>query len=640
MVVALVVTMQRRSMRFLDNMMIRNKVITGYVSVVAVSALLGAFVLVEIDRLGAIMTSTGSNVAVSVELGDMRGDGADLSGLTSEELQSATSSDSMDQYKGLVVLQDFARKDFARQWALYRPAMTPGQETVDGNRIKASFAKLSDLANQDVQAVGNGDMTTAGTIVLGDMDTTYKAFRGAIFDDLAYRSRYTEFLKTKASGLVRFSFVGTFVAFSVLLAAILGSVLLTVSNIGKPIARMTEVMRRLALRDTAVVVTGIGRRDEIGAMAEAVQVFRDSAIERSKLEAEAADFQNNLDRRLREAEAAATAAGRDQQAVVDGITRALAKLAGGDLTIRFTEEVGPGYQSLKRDFNEAMETLQQTMRSISANASGVFSGAAEITKASDDLARRTEQQAASLEETAAALDQITAGVRKAAATTGKARQIGSEARSGAERSGTVVREAVAAMSGIETSSRQISTIIGVIDEIAFQTNLLALNAGVEAARAGDAGRGFAVVATEVRSLAQRSADAAREIKALISASSQQVAKGVELVGETGKTLGLIVEQVIGLNALVTEIAASSQEQSTGLQEVNNAVGQMDQVTQQNAAMVEQATAASHSLAHEAEELAGLVGQFRIGNADDAEAAAAKPASGKSRTRSRLLAEAR
>jgi methyl-accepting chemotaxis protein len=599
-------------MRLFDNMMIRNKVISGYVIVVAVSALLGAFALVEMDHLGAIITTTGSNVAASVELGDMRGDGADLSGLTAEELQSATYSDSMNQYNGLVVLQNLARKDFARQWALYQPTMAPGEETKDGNRIKAAFTRLSDLANQDVHAVTTGNIPTAGTIVLGDMNTTYNAFRTAIFDDLAYRSHYTQSLRARATGLVRFSFAGTFIVFAGLLLVILAIVLLMVAGIARPIARMTEVMRRLADKDTAVAVTGLGRRDEIGAMADAVQVFKENAIERGKLEAEAADFQKNLDRRLRETEEAARAAGRDQQAVVDGITAALAKLAGGDLTIRFAQEVGPGYQGLKRDFNAAMDTLQQTMRSIAANASGVRSGAGEITRASDDLARRTEQQAASLEETAAALDQITATVRKAADNAGRARALVTEARGSAERSGTVVREAVDAMSGIETSSRQIGTIIGVIDEIAFQTNLLALNAGVEAARAGEAGRGFAVVATEVRALAQRSADAAREIKALISASGQQVETGVRLVGETGKTVGLIVEQVIRLNGLMTEIAASAQEQSIGLQEVNSAVNQMDQVTQQNAAMVEQATAASHSLGQEAEGLARLVGQFRLG----------------------------
>jgi methyl-accepting chemotaxis protein len=186
------------------------------------------------------------------------------------------------------------------------------------------------------------------------------------------------------------------------------------------------------------------------------------------------------------------------------------------------------------------------------------------------------------------------------------------AKSDAEQSGAVVRETVTAVSGIEASSKQIGNIIGVIDEIAFQTNLLALNAGVEAARAGDAGRGFAVVATEVRALAQRSADAAKEIKTLISASGKQVDAGVKLVGETGKALGRIVEQVSKLNQVVTEIASSTQEQATGLNEVNTAVNQMDQVTQQNAAMVEQSTAASHGLAGEAETLARLVGQFRIG----------------------------
>ena len=258
-----------------------------------------------------------------------------------------------------------------------------------------------------------------------------------------------------------------------------------------------------------------------------------------------------------------------------------------------------------------------TMQSIATNTKGVRSGAEEITQASDDLSRRTEQQAASLEETAAALDEITATVRRTAEVANEARDLVSTSKTDAERSGEVVRQTVGAMDGIETSSKQIANIIGVIDEIAFQTNLLALNAGVEAARAGDAGRGFAVVATEVRALAQRSADAAKEIKALISTSTQQVDVGVKLVSETGQALGRIVAQVSQLNGLVTELAASAKEQSTGLGEVNAAVNQMDQVTQQNAAMVEQSTAASHSLADEAQELARLVGQFNIGESEAA-----------------------
>jgi methyl-accepting chemotaxis protein len=235
--------------------------------------------------------------------------------------------------------------------------------------------------------------------------------------------------------------------------------------------------------------------------------------------------------------------------------------------------------------------------------------------ASDDLSRRTEQQAASLEETAAALDEITATVKKSAEGATHAHQVVAAADEDAKKSAVVVREAVQAMDAIAKSSQQISQIIGVIDEIAFQTNLLALNAGVEAARAGDAGRGFAVVASEVRALAQRSAEAAKEIKGLISASSIQVTNGVRLVAETGQSLERIMLQVTEINDVVSGIAAGAKEQATGLAEVNTAINQMDQVTQQNAAMVEQSTAASHSLSQETAQLAGLIGQFRVRSAD-------------------------
>jgi methyl-accepting chemotaxis protein len=329
------------------------------------------------------------------------------------------------------------------------------------------------------------------------------------------------------------------------------------------------------------------------------------------------------ERKASEDERAARAA--EQAEVVTSLASGLKQLSEGNLTTRINNAFAKDYEQLRADFNEAMARLQEAMKAIVVNAGGIRSGAGEISQAADDLSRRTEQQAASLEETAAALDEITATVRKTADGAKQANNVVVATRSDAETSGQVVRETVGAMAEIEKSSKQISQIIGVIDEIAFQTNLLALNAGVEAARAGEAGRGFAVVASEVRALAQRSSEAAKEIKGLISASTQHVETGVELVGEAGKALQVIVGKVTEISGLVSEIAASAQEQSTALVQVNTAINQMDQVTQQNAAMVEESTAASHSLTQEADELMQLIGRFQTGATA---AAAAPPARGK------------
>ena len=414
------------------------------------------------------------------------------------------------------------------------------------------------------------------------------------------------------------------VALSVLMGAVLSGA------IAKPVAAMTNAMGKLASGDTNVDVPAVGRKDEVGRMAAAVQHFKDAAIEKARVEADATEHRRSADalRQQSDEERAATAA--EQAKVVEGLAQGLDRLAAGVLTFRLNTAFPSHYEQLRADFNRAMDTLQTTMREVTVNATAVRSGAGEITSASDDLSRRTEQQAASLEETAAALDEITATVRKTAEGAAQSREAVGAAKGDAERSGIVVRDAVAAMSEIEGSAKQIGQIIGVIDEIAFQTNLLALNAGVEAARAGDAGKGFAVVASEVRALAQRSAEAAKEIKSLISASSQQVERGVGLVGETGKVLERIVSQVTQISGAVAEIAASAQEQATGLQQVNTAINQMDQVTQQNAAMVEQATAASHALASESEALTRLISRFDTGAGASAPVAASAPAAAPAR----------
>lgn len=379
-------------------------------------------------------------------------------------------------------------------------------------------------------------------------------------------------------------------------------------------------MKRLASGDLQSEVEVHERSDEIGAMASAVQVFKDNAIaletaranhERVEAAAEAERNRNDTERQRLEEE---------QEEVLHALATALSRLSQGDLTSRIEVDVGSKYQKLEDDFNSAVARLRQTMQVIAETTLEIESGTGEVAQASEDLSRRTEQQAASLEESAAALDEITATVKKTAEGAGHAHSVVETADDDAKKSAVVVRQAVEAMDAIAKSAQQIGQIIGVIDEIAFQTNLLALNAGVEAARAGDAGRGFAVVASEVRALAQRSADAAKEIKGLVSASRGQVDHGVHLVAEAGEALGRIMMQVMEINTIVAEIATGAQEQATGLAEVNTTINQMDQITQKNAAMVEESTAASRTLSRDSEQLSSLIGRFQIGQAIEGGAA--------------------
>ncbi|MEW5688064.1 MAG: methyl-accepting chemotaxis protein [Pseudomonadota bacterium] len=384
-----------------------------------------------------------------------------------------------------------------------------------------------------------------------------------------------------------------------------------VLNLRRAVQRIAGATERLSRGENDIDLDKLERRDELGAIVKSLTVFRDNQLHLEQMRREQEEQRTAAEASRRETAALAQASADEQARVVTSLAGGLERLAQGDLTVRINQAFPGDYEKLRNDFNEAVVTLEKAVSAIAGSTSSLRSGGNEIAQATDDLSRRTEQQAATLEQTAAALDEITATVQRSATGANQSRDAVAAAKAEAERSGDVVSRAVSSMNEIEKSAKEISQIIGVVDEIAFQTNLLALNAGVEAARAGDAGKGFAVVASEVRALAQRSAESAKQIKALISTSSSQVAEGVNLVGETGQALHRIITHVDEVSKLVSEIAASAKEEATGIAEVNTAVNQMDQVTQQNAAMVEETTAASRMLAGQTEELFGLVSRFQV-----------------------------
>jgi len=381
----------------------------------------------------------------------------------------------------------------------------------------------------------------------------------------------------------------------------------------RPINRLVGTMGELAQGKVDISVPDESRADEIGKMARAVLVFRDAEVEKRRLEGQTEEQrrQSQLERERNAQEQARIA--EEQANVVRALAEGLGKVASGDLTVQLNDGFTETYLQLRDDFNATVAQLRETMRVIAASTRDVASTAAEIATSTADLSQRTEEQAASLEQTSASMEQISTTVRKNAENAQQANQFAIETQGVADRGSAVVAQAVGAMARIEESSNQISDIIGVIDEIARQTNLLALNAAVEAARAGEAGRGFAVVASEVRSLAQRSSQAAKDIKDLIGNSSVQVREGVDLVNKAGAALEEIVASIRQVAEIVSDIATASGEQSTGIGQVNIALSQMDEVTQQNSALVEQNASAAKSLEEQSQAMNESVSKFRVGN---------------------------
>jgi methyl-accepting chemotaxis protein len=436
---------------------------------------------------------------------------------------------------------------------------------------------------------------------------------------------------------------------SVLVGVILAT--LISRSIARPIGAMTTAMRELAAGKLDTAVPALDYHDEIGDMAQAVQVFKQNGIEKVRMEeaqraAEEAQRKAEEEQRQREAaivaevaEVAKAASQGDLDRQIDlagkdgfllslcqgvnnlvsltgialkDVAQVLAAVAQGDLTRRITNPYSGLFDQLKGDVNQTADKLSEIVTNINTAAGQIGSAASEVAAGSQDLSERSEQQASALEETAASMEELASTVRANAANAQQANQLAAGARETAAGGGQVVTDAIAAMGRIEASSQKIGDIVGMIDEIAFQTNLLALNAAVEAARAGDAGKGFAVVAQEVRNLAQRSAQASKEIKTLIAQSTGEVKSGAELVKGAGKTLEDILAGVKRVADIVGEIAAASSEQAAGIDQVNQAVTQMDEMTQQNAALVEESTAAAHALEDQSAELNRLMGFFQVG----------------------------
>jgi len=430
-----------------------------------------------------------------------------------------------------------------------------------------------------------------------------------------------------------FIFVG--VASAAIVLGLIVSLLLA-RGIGKPVREITATMRGLADGNLDLAVPHGGRRDEIGIMAGTIEVFRKGLVERRNLEAEAAQQRQvadqqrqqseearrqNEEERRKNIEAQAKAA-EEQSLAAQALAGGLSRLAEGDLTVRIDEGFPEAYRQIKDDFNTTMVRLAETMKALTLATTEVSGASSEIVASTTDLSQRTEEQAASLEETSASMEEIASTVKKNAENAQAANQSAASTREVADRGGQVVAQAVKAMARIEDSSRKISDIIGVIDEIARQTNLLALNAAVEAARAGEAGRGFAVVASEVRSLAQRSSQAAKDIKDLITNSNDQVKDGVDLVNRAGTALTEIVESIKKVADIVSDIASASAEQATGIEQVNKALTQMDEATQQNSALVEENAATAKTLEFQAKAMDERVAYFRTDANSAARASAA------------------
>ncbi|MFD2232405.1 methyl-accepting chemotaxis protein [Phaeospirillum tilakii] len=607
-----------------------------------------------VDGLGRLLETlrNGSDAALATDLSELRGEWI-LSRLTAAKYLMAPTRDNAD----IALRQiDVLQRDLAAFAAKVKSpeAAREIRATID---LAASYAKA---LNETITSYAATRDLIGSTMpkIAADFAAGAAQLSSQLDERLERVANETESANATAI-TVLLAVSGLAVLFGVIFAWAIAR------GITVPVTAMTGAMTRLAGGDHAVDVPALDSHDEIGEMAKAVQVFKQNAIDKLRMEAEqkaAEDATRRAEEEQRKREAAIVAevaqvakaastgdldrridlAGKDgfllnlcegvntlvaqTATALKDVASVLAAVAGGDLTRRITGDYAGLFGQLKADVNRTADKLFEVVSNINDAATQITSAASEVAAGSQDLSERSEQQASALEETAASMEELAATVRQNSANAQQANQLAAGAREVAASGGQVVTDAIGAMSRIETSSQKIEDIVGMIDEIAFQTNLLALNAAVEAARAGDAGKGFAVVAQEVRNLAQRSAQASKEIKGLIAESSSQVRNGAELVKGAGRTLDEILGSVKRVADIVAEIAAASAEQASGIDQVNEAVTQMDEMTQQNAALVEESTAAAHSLEDQARHLGEVMAFFNTGQpAAAARAAERQPA---------------
>ena len=479
------------------------------------------------------------------------------------------------------------RKEFHDRQEFWRTAPVPDELKGEVARTVAGADKFwQALDGEFLPALQRNDYAAMQAVHDAKLGPLYKQQHHDIVALVDHLNAYRERMAQQDAMQLSLSLGAIGLLAAILLGGLYYAGVLVQRRIVAPLAHTARGMNAMAEGGFDLEIPGAERRDEFGLVAKAMMVFRDAGKKQQ-------------------------ATTYEQQAVVGQLSEALVKLASGDLVFRLKQVFAPEYEPLRLAYNDSVARLETLMNNVSTAAASVTNGTTEIQAASDDLARRNEHQAARLEETAAAMNGATHDVEQAAAQMREMRHSIETIHERASGGEGVAGRAVQAMAAIEASSSQINTITGIIDQIAFQTSLLALNAGVEAARAGDAGKGFAVVANEVRALAQRAGDAAQEIKDLIATSASQVEMGSSLVSQTGDAFREIAAQVAELNAASETASSRSEIQAGNLRQVNGAVRDMDQMTQQNAAMVEQSNAAARSLAHEAERLAQLVAQFAV-----------------------------